>query len=138
MSATSTALVRSGHTARILVVEDDEGVRESLMLLLQSEGYDVVGVENGQEALQALRADDGSIRLILLDLMMPVMNGTAFRDEQRRDPRLTGVPVAILSATVDPTEEIQRLGAVAAFRKPVLDMTRLLGLVAEHCPKKRR
>jgi CheY-like chemotaxis protein len=136
MARTPTALAWSQHAARILVVDDDDEARDSLVLLLRCEGYEAIAAENGREALAALRECGGEFSLILLDLMMPVMNGFEFRSAQRRDPRMASIPVVVLSATVDPAEEIQQLGAVAAFRKPVLDLSALLGVVAEHCSKK--
>ncbi|MGC3997161.1 MAG: response regulator [Anaeromyxobacter sp.] len=84
--------------ARILVVEDDLAVRETIVEVLADEGYDVSSAANGAEALQRLA---GELRpdLIVLDLMMPVMDGPTFRARQRTDPRLSGIPVLVLSAS---------------------------------------
>src|ERR1044071_1184503 len=76
----------------ILVVEDDSAIREVLTDVLESEGYQVLNAANGREAIQLLRSSTLPC-LILLDLMMPVMNGWQFRDEQRQDPLLAPVPV---------------------------------------------
>ncbi len=65
--------------------------------LLSIEGFGATTVANGQQALEYLR-DHGTPKLILLDLMMPVMDGWEFRREQRRDPTIAGVPVVVLSA----------------------------------------
>ena len=127
------SLAEKNHDHRILVVEDNTSTRESLILLLESEGFVAEGVENGREALRVLREGYGAC-LILLDLMMPVMDGWAFRVEQRHDPRLEDIPVVVLTATVDPAQEARRLGAVAAFQKPI-DIGPLLNVVAEFCPK---
>lgn len=129
----SRAVARTDHAHRVLVVEDNGNARESLVLLLQVEGFEAEGVENGREALRVLRGGYDAC-LILLDLMMPIMDGWTFRMEQRDDPRLAEIPVAVLTATVNPAKEAQRLGAVAAFQKP-LDIRRLLELVAQHCAK---
>jgi CheY-like chemotaxis protein len=126
-------LARS-HAHRILVVDDNGSTRDSLILLLQSEDYDAEGVENGREALRVLR-DGYEACLILLDLMMPVMDGWAFRVEQRQDPDLKDIPVVVLSAALNPAQEAARLGAIAGLRKP-LDIARLLDLVAQYCPKR--
>jgi CheY-like chemotaxis protein len=83
--------------ARILVVEDDHAIRESIAELLADEGYAVACAANGAEALDLLMAD-AAPSLILLDLMMPVMDGWAFRSAQRQDPRFAGIPVLVLSA----------------------------------------
>ena len=131
----SGALARKHHAHRVLVVEDNGGARDSLVMLLQAEGFDAEGVENGREALRVLRSGYDPC-LILLDLMMPIMDGWSFRLEQRHDPQLADIPVAVLTATVNPAREAQRLGAVAAFQKP-LDIPRLLELVAQYCPKTR-
>lgn len=73
--------------------------------------------------------------LILLDLMMPVMDGWAFRVEQRQDPNLRDIPVVVLSAAMDPAQEAARLGAIAGLGKP-LNIARLLNLVAQYCPRR--
>jgi CheY-like chemotaxis protein len=84
--------------ARILVVEDDYSIREALSELLAEEGYHVTCASNGAEALHAL-SGDAAPSLILLDLMMPVMDGWQFRTAQRLDPRLSSIQVLVLSAS---------------------------------------
>ena len=123
------------HAHRILVVDDNGSTRDSLLLLLQSEDYDAEGVENGREALRVLR-DGDEVCLILLDLMMPVMDGWGFRIAQRHDPTLAKIPVIVLTAVVDPVLEARKLRAVAGFRKP-LDVYALLDVVSEYCPQRR-
>src|SRR5437879_6509382 len=90
-----TSPAQGGKT--ILVVEDDTATRDALSLILEAEGFGVMGAANGQEALDQLR---GSRRpdLILLDLMMPVMDGWQFRRAQAQDPALSAIPVVVLSA----------------------------------------
>jgi CheY-like chemotaxis protein len=83
--------------ARVLVVEDDEDVRDLLHTLLGILGHEVREATNGEEALQILR-DGWRPDLIVLDLMMPVMNGWAFRAEQRRIEGAGDIPVIVLSA----------------------------------------
>ena len=120
---------------RILVVDDDRSVRESIVALLQADGYDARCVGNGREALRVLRAGyDAS--LVLLDLMMPVMDGWGFRIAQRHDPTLAKIPVIVLTAVADPVLEARKLRAVAGFRKP-LDVYALLDVVSEYCPQRR-
>jgi CheY-like chemotaxis protein len=84
----------------IVVIDDDEDMREILSEVLAEEGYRVRCYRNGAEALAELRRD-GDAALILLDLMMPVMNGWRFREEQSRDRDLAGIPVIALSAVAD-------------------------------------
>lgn len=103
----------------ILVVEDDEGNREALSELLEGEGYLVIAAANGQDALRWLRAHPAEPpSLILLDMMMPVMNGTEFRLQQRDDPQLAAIPVVLMSAGAKIEEEATALGAVGVIGKP--------------------
>jgi CheY-like chemotaxis protein len=115
----------------ILIVEDDADMRESLGEILQFEGYRVAGAANGREALNHLRQVEAPC-IILLDLMMPIMSGWEFREQQRSDPRLSQIPVAVLSGVRNSTDQISALGAVGYFQKPV-DLSALLATVAEYC-----
>lgn len=81
----------------VLVVEDDAPIRESLCEILTAEGFPAIGAENGQQALDYLRSGRRPY-LILLDLMMPVMDGATFRAQQQLDPTLSSIPVAIITA----------------------------------------
>jgi len=116
---------------RILIVEDDADMRESLGEILQYEGYDVAGAANGRDALNLLRQAEAPC-LILLDLMMPIMSGWEFREQQRRDPELSRIPVAVLTGVRNSPEQISELDAVGYFQKPV-DLGALLATVAEYC-----
>jgi CheY-like chemotaxis protein len=82
---------------RVLIVEDDVDIRETLGDLLQTEGYETAAAGNGLEALAAARRARPD--LIVLDLMMPVMDGWQFRSEQRQDPALAAIPVIVISAS---------------------------------------
>lgn len=113
----------------VLIVEDDEDLREMMAQLLTLEGFQAAAVANGREALDYLHTTDKP-NVILLDLMMPVMDGWEFRRRQQADPDLAPVPVIVLSAldqaraaTVDAT----------AFLKKPLDFDRLIQLVRAHC-----
>lgn len=92
-------------TKTILLVEDDVDIRDSLCDFFQDEGYRVVQATNGNEAVEYLRANP-STSLVLLDLMMPIMNGYQFRAEQKEDPALAPIPVLVMTArgSVDPNE----------------------------------
>jgi CheY-like chemotaxis protein len=96
---------------------------------LQLDGHSVLTAANGREALARL---DTGVRpcLILLDLMMPVMDGWTFRDALERDPRLRTVPVVVISAAGG--EMMRRVRAEAYVSKPV-DIDELLHVVCEHC-----
>lgn len=117
----------------ILVVDDDKAIREALEMVLEDEGYAVASAANGREALELLRASGGLPALILLDLMMPVMNGWEFREEQQRSAALAAIPVVVLSADSDVTRKAAALGVAASLNKPVhLDV--LLDVVSAYCP----
>ena len=113
----------------ILIVDDDKDVRSALAELLEGEGYAVTGAHNGQEALQLMR---GGLHpaVILLDLMMPVMDGWDFRSEQERDPALCRVPVVIVSASGFSPESIQTQFRPAAFVPKPLERKQVLDAVA--------
>jgi CheY-like chemotaxis protein len=115
----------------ILIVEDDADQRESLADLLQHEGYRVAKAANGREALQHLRSVEPPC-IILLDLMMPVMNGWEFREQQQQDPRLSAIPVAVVTGIRNMVDRVSALGAVGYFQKPV-DLDALLETVATYC-----
>jgi CheY-like chemotaxis protein len=83
--------------ASVMIVEDDRDTREMLGRFLELEGFDVRTAENGQKALEVLRSD-GPTCVILLDLMMPVMNGWQFREAQASDPRFSQIPVIVVTA----------------------------------------
>jgi CheY-like chemotaxis protein len=94
--------VESRGRKRILLVDDDADLRESLAEALEEAGYTVDRAGNGQEALQVLRAREGSEQpsVILLDLLMPVMNGWQFCQLKSRDQAVAGIPVIAMSAAV--------------------------------------
>src|SRR3712207_6404701 len=89
-----------GQTAHLLVVEDDQDIRETLQQALELEGYQVSTAGNGKEALDILHLADPPSRphLILLDLMMPIMDGWEFLEKARSTNLLSGIPVVIVSA----------------------------------------
>jgi CheY-like chemotaxis protein len=114
----------------VLIVEDDESAREALAAFLQAEGYPVVEAANGREALDRLQRD--SIGVILLDLMMPVMDGWEFRAAQIRDPTLARVPVMVITADASARSRAMSLGAQEYMTKPI-QFGRLLEFVGRHC-----
>jgi CheY-like chemotaxis protein len=112
---------------RILVVDDDPDLAEVLDRVLEKSGYSVVWAKNGQEALQCMH-DDHALDVILLDLMMPVMNGWEFRAEQMKDPRLSRIPVVVFSGHGKLDQNAVSIGAVANLRKPT-GLHELLGVL---------
>ncbi|WP_437637305.1 response regulator [Sorangium sp. So ce854] len=121
----------SENSGRILVVEDDLDIRSILSQLLMFEGYDVEEAADGAEALALLRRGQPPA-LILLDLMMPVMDGWQLRAELQRDPALASIPVVIVSADVRAEQEASRLRVAGLLKKP-LQIEPLLELVHRIC-----
>lgn len=117
--------------ATILVVEDDPDTQATLTELLEAEGYHVIGTGNGQEALDYLRNNPPPC-LILLDMVLPVMDGWEFREQQKRDPAIAAIPVVIVTAGAAPQRQTRSIDAAAYFLKPV-DTETLLDTVARHC-----
>src|SRR5438445_6065998 len=93
--------VRLALSLPVLIVDDDADVRDAMEFLLRSEGYRTVTAADGDDALTKLRAGLEPC-LILLDLMMPWKDGFQFRREQMRDPRLSAIPVVVLSGRHQP------------------------------------
>ena len=116
---------------KVLVVEDNEATREALALILSGVGYQVATAANGRTALDQLRCH-GPPCLIVLDLMMPVMDGWQFRAEQLRDQDLARIPVIVCSAAGDLGRKAGTLGAVAYIDKPV-EPADLLAVIRQHC-----
>jgi len=112
----------------ILIVEDDLDIAENLKALLSLEGYSSEISKDGLDALNRLR--DGSPRpsLILLDLMMPVMDGFQFYREQQSDPTIAGIPVVVMTAGGNVEAKVQKMGIQAYFRKP-LDVDKLFATI---------
>lgn len=114
----------------VLVVEDDPELLLSLSEVIESEGYCVACARHGLEALGRLRA---GVRpsVILLDLMMPIMNGWQFRYEQRQDPDLAKIPVVVVSAKADSQLHAAWLEADAYINKPI-NLELLFDLLARY------
>ena len=121
----------SSQPNRILVVEDDADLRESICMLLELEGFLTAGVGNGQEALDYLRAQPPPC-VILLDLMMPKMNGFEFRVRQMADEELSEIPTIILSAISPDQQRREVTSATDYLAKPVRP-AQLAQAVRRHC-----
>jgi CheY-like chemotaxis protein len=118
----------------ILVVDDDQDIRESVVEILQEQGYTAVGAQDGSEALDILHRADTVPCLILLDLMMPVMDGEAFRAKQLEDPALSEIPVVVVSAYADVEEKAQAMHTSGILKKPV-QLRTLIATVQRFCSK---
>lgn len=115
---------------KILLVDDDKDVREALGCILELKGYSVDTAENGADALQKLRCS-GPPCVVVLDLMMPVMDGWEFRNELLKHDDLESVPVVVISGVAE-YPAARSVDAVAHLRKPV-DLASLYRLLQEHC-----
>lgn len=112
----------------ILVVEDDEDIRSAMVDILESEGYHAESATNGQEALELLHKISKPC-LVLLDMMMPIMNGREFLDKIMEDAILAPIPVLIVSAIADKSDTT---GAVGFLKKPV-DIDMVMKMVDRYC-----
>ena len=115
--------------ARVLVVEDDADLRKSICTVLEDAGFTSRPAENGEVALERAREERPCV--ILLDLMMPIMNGWEFRSEQLRDPKLSSIPVVIMTADGRAADKARTLHA-DYLRKPI-HLDALLELVSDYC-----
>ena len=116
-------------SSAILIVDDDIDVRCALSELLEEEGFSVEAAPNGREALARLRGNAPRPAVILLDLMMPGMDGWDFRNEQMRDPKLAQVPVVIVSASGFSLESIRTQFRPAAYVQKPIEKNELLGVL---------
>jgi CheY-like chemotaxis protein len=110
---------------RVLIIEDDRDTREMFTVALELEGHEVASATNGAEGLTA--ALEARPDVIVLDLMMPVMNGWQFRAEQRQQPSIADVPVVVVSAFGQSPE----LDVAECLSKPC-DVDAILGAVLRH------
>jgi CheY-like chemotaxis protein len=117
----------------VLVVEDDQDIRESIADILREEGHPVEVAGNGAEALEVLRRK-GAHRpcLIILDLMMPIMNGWDFRAALLKDDGLASIPIVVLSGDAHVKDKATELGCAGSVGKPI-SLAKLLELVERFC-----
>jgi CheY-like chemotaxis protein len=111
---------------KLLIVDDEREIRESLEEFFQEEGFTVVTAANGAEALAHLQEAEAPC-VVLLDLLMPVLGGNEVYQAMQREPRLTNVPVIVM--TSDPSRAPSGL---LIMKKP-MNLTRLLSTVQQHC-----
>ena len=116
---------------RVLVVDDDENVRMVMRKQLQHAGFDVVAAASGAEAF-ALLKDDAAIRVVLLDMLMPGMDGWGVRREQMSDATLARIPTIILTGAPLPTLVHEQLKAADYLLKPV-GREHLISVVSNYC-----
>jgi CheY-like chemotaxis protein len=115
----------------VLVVEDDADIRDAMVSILESAGYAVWAASHGAEALAQLQAGNRPC-IILLDLMMPVMDGWTFGEEKEKDPSLSQIPIVVVSAVSRHDPRNARMRAVDHLPKP-LNIDKLLATVERFC-----
>ncbi len=114
-----------------MLIEDDDAIREITRELLESEGYKVATAANGQKALELLATMDPLPCLILLDLMMPVMDGWQFMEKKRADSKLNAIPVVAFSALEERKISTARTDDV--IRKPI-NPDVMIKIIKKYCP----
>ena len=112
--------------SHILIVEDSPDLQLLLAQLLSGEGYKISRAFNGQQALEFLKTTQELPSLILLDIMMPVMDGFEFRAAQKLDPRIAAIPFVVMTADYNAKLQAKQMGAVDVIQKPILDIESLI------------
>ncbi len=119
-----SAGIEASHDCGVLVVDEDQDVRELLGVALSADGYKVTAVSNGRDALAYLRSSAETC-VVLLDLVTSTMESMRFRAAQLRDRSLAWIPVVLMSGGVDAAENARAFGAGGFLRKPLdLDQVR--------------
>jgi len=113
---------------RVLVVDDDQGIRELVSTALTEEGYDVSGAADGAEALDRIAETPPDV--ILLDMRMPVMDGWEFARRYRSQPE-PHAPIVIVTAALDVAKDAREIGADGFLAKP-FQIDDLVALVEQH------
>jgi CheY-like chemotaxis protein len=112
----------------VLVVDDDPDILEALSEILEAEGFEIRRARNGKEALERLEPDPP--HLILLDLMMPVMDGWEFAQRMRQKPDFAAIPIIVLSADRNVGSKAKDIGAMGHLAKP-FELNDLLSMVRQ-------
>jgi DNA-binding response OmpR family regulator len=123
---TSGHLELFGNGLQLLVVDDDAGIRQLLVAFFRRYGFQLREAGNGREALEAMHA--GNVDLVIMDLMMPEVSGWDVLRERERDPSLQRIPMLVISALSEATEDIVGKQVAAVLTKP-FDLSALLAAV---------
>jgi len=116
----------------VLIVDDELELRSSIAEFLRDEGFSVREASHGQDALNMLRSQVEMPCLILLDYMMPILDGAGFRKIQLEDPSISSIPVVLMSAGRFSDDIVKGLSLHAIVNKPI-DLDVLIGIVGQHC-----
>lgn len=117
----------------IMIVEDDDSIRNDLGLILEMEGYEVCTAANGQEGLNVLKETKKVPSLIILDIMMPVMDGWTFRTEQLKLEGAANVPVIVMTADGHASEKATKMNAHGFIQKPIHSLDSFLETIVRFC-----
>jgi CheY-like chemotaxis protein len=118
----------------VMIIDDDHDIRESVAEILVDLGYQPIKAINGRDAIDRLRSDQPKPCVILLDLMMPVMDGQEFREVQQKDATLEGIPVVVISAHTHADDLARKMAVAAAIKKPI-DLDQLMSTIRRFCPE---
>jgi two-component system, cell cycle response regulator DivK len=135
-----TRMERKCRGVKILIVDDSKLQRRMLQMILEKAGYDFLQAGDGKEGLKMAR--EGMPDLILLDMMLPGLDGRAVLDELKRNPATSPIPVIVLTGLSQKNEEkLLMAGAAAYFQKPELGLDKgahdLLNLLKQTLPQRR-
>jgi len=121
----------------VLIVDDDTDLRDSLRRALEGEGYETSCAANGREALNLLVAPESRPCLVLLDIMMPVMNGLDFLDLMATDGALCAIPVVVMTAHArERRNQAHPSRSPGRFLRKPVSLDTLLSLVEQYCPRR--
>jgi CheY-like chemotaxis protein len=124
----------AGRCRGVMIVDDDMDIRETIEEVLADNEVPATGAENGAVALERLRSDVEPPCVILLDMMMPVMDGRTFRLAQRDDPALSNIPVVVLTAHASGERSARELQVDGFLRTPV-DLPTVLVVIRRYCER---
>jgi CheY-like chemotaxis protein len=118
----------------VLVVDDEDSIRDVVIAILEYAGYQAAGAVNGRDAIDCLKKDEGRFRLVLLDVMMPLMNAWDVLYEVRQDPALAAIPMILMTAGSNARQKAMEQGAAGYLPKPI-DIDALLDTVEYYYAK---
>jgi CheY-like chemotaxis protein len=116
----------------VLVVDDDDLVRETMVELIQDYGCTATGAANGLQAIEVLLTSENRICLVFLDLAMPVMDGAAFREEQLKRAEIKDIPVVLMSAFGNLRNQSKQMQVEEYLQKP-LSEAQIMDVVKRYC-----
>jgi CheY-like chemotaxis protein len=119
-----------GWGRTVLLVDDDPAIRDATAMVLRDEGYIVAEACHGGQALSWLRAHPRDAGVVLLDLMMPVMDGRAFLKAKDSEPSIAGIPVVLVTGSVDQGAQLLDENRVSALLSKPVSVPRLLRAVS--------